>query len=106
MLLNLDGATGFLELGFGGFGFVLGNAFQYSRWCAFDQSLGFRQAQTGFDFAHSLDDLNLFPAVAREDNVEFGLLFSRRGIAATTTALRRRAAADVDDDRPRRRRRL
>ena len=86
MLLELDGSAGFLKLGLGGFGFVLGDAFQNSRRCAFHQSLGFRQAQTGFDFAHSLDDLNLLAAITREDDVEFGLFFSRRGITSTTTA--------------------
>ena len=74
-LLEFDGAAGSFDLGFDVFGFCLVDAFLDSLWSCFDQCLGFGQAEAG-DGTDFLDHLDLLAAVARQDDVEFGLLFS------------------------------
>src|ERR1044071_9022586 len=83
-LLELDGAAGFLDLLLDLLGLVLRHAFLDGLRSAFDQRLGFAQAQAG-DGADFLDYVDLLAAVAGEDDVELGLLFSSRGSSATAS---------------------
>src|SRR3989337_1407126 len=76
-LLQLDGAAGFLDLLLDLLGLVLVDAFLDGLRRAFDQRLGFAEAQAG-DGADFLDDVDLLATVAGEDHVEFGLLFFSR----------------------------
>ena len=83
-LLEFDGAAGFLDLLLDLFGFRLGDAFLDRLRSAFDQRLGFAEAELG-DGADFLDHVDLLAAVVDEDDVELGLLFldrSRGGAAA------------------------
>src|ERR1044071_5763338 len=77
-LLELDGAAGFLDLLLDLLGFVLVDAFLDRLRSGLDQSLRFAQTQAG-DRADFLDHVDLLAAVAGQDDVEFGLLFSGRG---------------------------
>ena len=74
-LLELDGSAGFLDLLLDLFGFVLVDAFLDGLRSAFDQRLGFAEAETG-NRANFLDHVDLLATVTGEDHVEFGLLFS------------------------------
>src|SRR6187200_1316910 len=76
-LLELDGSAGFLDLLLDLLGFVLVDAFLDGLRSAFDERLGFAQAQAG-DGADFLDDVDLLATVAGEDHVELGLLFGSR----------------------------
>ncbi len=67
-LLEFDGAAGSFDLLLDFFGFRLGNAFLDSLRSAFDQRLGFAEAQTG-DGADFLDDVDLVATVAGQDDV-------------------------------------
>src|SRR6476469_6152051 len=79
--LELDGAAGFLDLLLDLLGFVLVDAFLDGLRRAFDERLGFAQAQAG-DRADFLDHVDLLAAVAGENDVELGLLFSSRSSSA------------------------
>src|SRR4030095_10298286 len=76
-LLELDGAAGFFDLLLDLLGFVLVDAFLDGLRSAFDERLGFTQAQAG-DGADFLDDVDLLATVAGENHVELGLLFGSR----------------------------
>ena len=93
--LTFDAGAGFFELLLELFRFVFGDTFLDGRRRAFHHVFGLFQAQTG-DLTHRLNDSHLVGAEARHDDVELGLLFSRRssfasGAAATATG----AAADT-----------
>src|SRR5262249_30245928 len=75
-LLEFDLGAGSFQLLLDVFGFGLVGAFLDSLGSAFDQSLGFAQAQTG-DGTDFLDDVDLVVAEGGEDHVEFGLFFNR-----------------------------
>src|SRR5918994_5298264 len=77
-LLQLDGAAGILDLLLDLLGFGLVDAFLDRLRSAFDQRLGFAEAELG-DRADLLDDVDLLAAVAGQDHVELGLLFGSRG---------------------------
>src|SRR5579872_1233074 len=82
-LLEFDLRAGLLELRLDLVGLVLRNAFLDVLRGAFDQILGFLEAETG-DRADFLDDLDLLVAGGRQNNRELGLLFSRSsGTAAS-----------------------
>ena len=81
-LLELDGTAGCFDLALDFFGFRLVDAFLERLGRAFDESLGFREAQAG-DGADFLDDLDLLATVAGQDDVEFVLFF---GCGGVTTA--------------------
>src|SRR6476620_4299470 len=76
-LLELDGAAGFLDLLLDLLGLVLVDAFLEGLRRAFDERLGFAEAQAG-DGADFLDAVDLLATVAGEDHVELSLLFSGR----------------------------
>ena len=83
-LLDLDlRACGF-ELLLDLFGFGLGRAFLDGLRSAFDEGLGFGEAETGDRGADFLDDVDLVRAGLLEDDVERGLLF--RGCCSGSTA--------------------
>src|SRR5262249_38689918 len=82
-LLEVDLGASLLELGLDLVGFVLVDAFLDRLRRAFDQVLGFLQAETR-DGANFLDDLDLLVAGGSQHDREFGLLFSRSGGSATT----------------------
>src|SRR6187200_511725 len=84
-LLELDGSAGFLDLLLDLLGFVLVDAFLDGLRSAFDERLGFAQAEAG-DGADFLDDVDLLATVAGEDHVEFGLLFSSRASGGDSRA--------------------
>src|SRR5688572_30141578 len=63
----------------------LRHAFLDGRRNAFDQVLGFLEAQAG-DFADDLDDANLVGAEAGHGHVELGLLFDDRSSSGSATA--------------------
>lgn len=67
----------------------LGNAFLDGLGSAFDEVLGFLEAEAGH-FADNLDDADLVGTDFLEDNVEFGLFFSGRGSNTTGRRGRRR----------------
>src|SRR3546814_16893932 len=75
-LLQFDGRAGSFELLLQLFGFRLAGAFLDGLRCAFDERLGFAKTQSG-DRAAFLDAVDLLSAVTRQDDVDFGLLFSR-----------------------------
>src|SRR6476620_2548529 len=87
-LLELDGAAGFLDLLLDLLGLVLVDAFLDGLRRAFDERLGFAQAEAG-DGADFLDDVDLLATVAGEDHVELGLLFSGRSRAGAAAGGRR-----------------
>src|SRR5665213_1375704 len=72
-LLDGDGRAGGLELGLDLFGFLLGDVFLDVLRGAFDQVLGFLQAEVGTDRADFLDHVDLLVATGGEDNRELGL---------------------------------
>src|SRR6185312_15047189 len=81
-LLQLDGSAGVLDLLLDLLRLILVDAFLDGLGRAFDQRLGFAQTQAG-DRADFLDHVDLLAAVAGQDHVELGLLFSRsRGSSA------------------------
>src|SRR6476646_11761568 len=86
-LLELDGSAGFLDLLLDLLGLVLVDAFLDGLRRAFDERLGFAQAEAG-DRADLLDHVDLLPAVAGQNDVEFGLLFG--GGAGSGGSSRRR----------------
>src|SRR3954451_8708009 len=75
-LLELDLGAGLLELGLDLLGLVLRHAFLDGLWRAFDQVLGFLQAQAG-DGADLFDDFDFLVAGSSEDNSKFILLLTR-----------------------------
>ena len=77
ILLDVDLGAGFLKLLLEVSGFSLGNAFLDSLRSAFDEVLGFLEAEAG-DAADFLDDVDLVCAGIREDDVELGLFFFSR----------------------------
>src|SRR3546814_20325511 len=66
-------------------GFFLVHAFLDGLRRAFDQRLGFSQAERG-DRTDFLDDVDLLATVIDEDDVEFGLLFSGRCSSGSSRA--------------------
>ena len=88
-LLELDGCASLLKFCLGGFGLILGHAFQDGCRGAFNQALRLSQAQTGLDNAHGLDDLNFLAAGTHQDDVKLSFLLSRAGIRAFTAACSR-----------------
>src|SRR4051794_29135403 len=76
-LLELDGSAGILDLLLDLLGFVLADAFLDGLRRAFDQRLGFAEAEAG-DRADFLDHVDLLATVAGENDVELGLLFGSR----------------------------
>ena len=83
-LLEFDLSAGSFELLLEVFSFSLGSAFLNSLGSAFDEVLGFLQAEAG-DFTNSLNNGDLVRADFRQNDVEFGLLFSSRGSSATSS---------------------
>src|SRR6187551_3931045 len=81
-LLELHLGTGGLELLLDLFGFGLGGAFLDRLRRAFDEVLGFLEAQAG-DGADFLDDADLVRTGLEEDDVELGLLFGGGGRASS-----------------------
>ena len=69
-LFDLDGRSGFGELGLDLFGFVLRNAFFQGLRSTVDEVLCFLQAETCNDFANDLDDRDLVAAGCRQNDVE------------------------------------
>src|SRR5947209_5248654 len=90
-LLELDLRAGLFELRLDLVGLFLGDALLDGLRRAFNEVLGFLEAETG-DGADLLDDLDLLLAGSRKNDREFGLLFgrSRRSAAAGGTAGRNR----------------
>src|SRR5262249_48160462 len=82
-LLEVDLRTSLLELGLDLVGLVLVDAFLDRLRSAFDEVLGFLQAETG-DGADFLDDLDLLVAGSGKHDREFGLLFSGSCGSATS----------------------
>src|SRR3546814_7502891 len=78
-LLQLDGRAGFFELLLQLLGFFLVHAFLDGLRRAFDQRLGFSQAERG-DRPAFLDAVDLLSTVIDEVEVDFGLLFNGRNI--------------------------
>ena len=78
-LLDFDLGANFGESSLDLFGFFLGHGFLQSLGAAYHEFLGFLQAQAGHQFAHSLDNLDLFGAGVNQHDVEFGLFFSSSG---------------------------
>src|SRR5439155_8324689 len=76
-LFELDGAAGILDLLLDLLGLVLVDAFLDRLRRALDQRLRLAEAKAG-DHADFLDHVDLLAAVAGEDDVELGLLFSGR----------------------------
>ena len=76
-LLDLDGTTGSGDLRLDFFGFSLVDGFLDRLRSGFNQRLGFGEAELR-NRADFLDDGDLVAAVAGQDDVEFGLLFSSR----------------------------
>src|SRR3546814_351084 len=66
------------------FGFGLVGAFLDGLRSAFDQRLGFAEAQAG-DGADFLDDVDLLAAIAGQDHVELVLFFSGRSGSASSS---------------------
>ena len=83
-LLEFDLSAGSFELLLEVFSFSLGSAFLNSLGSAFDEVLGFLEAEAG-DFANSLNHGDLVGTNVSENDVEFGLFFSGRGSSATST---------------------
>src|ERR1700761_2645852 len=83
-LLELDLGASLLELGLELVGFFLVDAFLDRLRRAFDEVLGFLEAETG-DGADFLDDFDLLLAGGGQNDRELGLLFNRSGGSATTT---------------------
>src|SRR6185437_8714470 len=82
-LLELNLGAGLLELGLELIGFVLVDAFLDRLRSAFDEVLGFLEAEAG-DGADFLDDFDLLVASGGENHRELGLFFSGSGGSATT----------------------
>src|SRR5690606_39439448 len=82
-LLDLDLGAGFLELLLDLFGLLLGDVLDDVLRSAFDQVLGFLQAQVRTDAADFLDHVDLLVAAVQQDDGEFGLLFAGRSGVAT-----------------------
>ena len=83
-LLEFDLSAGSFELLLEVFSFSLGSAFLNSLGSAFDEVLGFLEAEAG-DFANSLNHGDLVGTNVSENDVEFGLFFSGRGSSATSS---------------------
>src|ERR1700759_4419445 len=86
-LLDLDLCACGFELLLDLLSLVLAGAFLDGLGRAFDEILGFFEAEVG-DLTNGLDDLDLVRAAIREDDVELGFLFGRgcsSGGAATST---------------------
>src|SRR3954449_4949875 len=75
-LLDFDLGASALELLLDLFRFVLADTLFHGLRSAFDQILGFFEAEVR-DLADGLDDLNLVRAAVGENDVELGLLFHR-----------------------------
>src|SRR6478736_9062052 len=84
-LLDLDLCACLFELLLQVSCFVLGNGLLERLGGAFDQVLGFLEAQAG-DLTHDLDDVDLLRTSVSEDHVELGLLFLGGGSSATTSS--------------------
>ena len=72
--MTFDFGASFFEFAGQLFGCFFVQCFLDRLGCAFDQVLGFFEAQTG-GFAHGFDDSDFLAAVALEDHVESSLLF-------------------------------
>src|SRR3954454_23467277 len=83
-LLQFHLGASLFELGLDLVGFVLVDAFLDRLRRAFDEVLGFLEAQAG-DGADFLDDLDLLVAGSGEHDRELGLLFSRSSGSATAS---------------------
>ena len=75
-LLDFDFGAGGFDLFLDLFRFFLGHAFLEGLRSAFDESLRFRETQTGDRGTNFLNDGDLVRAAINEDDVEAGLLFS------------------------------
>src|ERR1700742_2262863 len=82
-LLELNLGASLLELGLELVGFFLVDAFLDGLRRAFDEVLGFLEAETG-DGTDFLNDFDLLVAGGSENNRELGLLFSRSSSSAAT----------------------
>src|SRR3989344_6896668 len=78
-LLDGDGGAGFFQLLLDFFRFLLGNVFLHVLRSAFDQVLGFLQAEVRTDAADFLDHVDLLVATGGQNNGELGLLFGGFG---------------------------
>jgi hypothetical protein len=95
MLLELDFGASLFELLLGGFGGVLGDAFEHLGRGAFDELLGVGEAETGSHFAHRLDDGDLVGTAIGDDDVEFGLFFDGFGGGGGPAIMATGAAAET-----------
>jgi hypothetical protein len=85
-LLNFDFGAGCFELSLKLFCFFLGDAFLEGSRSALNKLLSVSESETGDSAANFFNDRNLVAAVALEDDVEFGLFFSRSSVSATTAS--------------------
>ena len=85
ILLDVDLGAGFLKLLLEVSSFALGDRFLDRLRSAFDEVLGFLEAETG-DGADFLDDLDLLVAGRGQDNGELGLLLGGGGSASGLSA--------------------
>ncbi|MEY9562728.1 hypothetical protein ABIA26_005070 [Sinorhizobium fredii] len=82
-LLDVDLGASVFELLLEVSSFRLGNGFLDSLRSAFDEVLGFLEAEAG-DGADFLDDVDLVRAGIRQDDVELGLFFFSRSSSASS----------------------
>ena len=100
LLLEFDGCASLLKFCLGGFGLILGHAFQDRCRGTFNQTLRLGQAQTGLDSTYGLDDLNFLAAITHQDDIKLSFLLSRAGIRAFTTACSRNRNRGSSTDTP------
>ncbi len=100
LLLEFDGCAGLLKFCLGGFGLILGHAFQDRYWGTFNQTLRLGQAQAGLDYAHGLDDCNFLAAVTNQYYVKLSLLLSRASICTVNSACSRNRNRGSSTDAP------
>src|SRR5690606_26249732 len=98
-LLQLNLGAGSLELRLDLLGFVLRYAFLHRLGRGLDQILGLLQAQAR-DGAHFLDHVDLLGAGIGQDDVELGLLLSRRSRSRSTAGYRRNRHRSSRRDAP------
>ena len=75
-LFNFDDCALGFQLGLRISGSILADTFDHVLGCAFDQILGFFQAEAG-EGTHNLNDVDLLRAAILQDDSEFGLFFNR-----------------------------
>ena len=94
-LLDFDLGTGGFDLLLDLFGFGFGDTTLEHFRSAFDEGLGFGEAETGDRAADFLNDSNLVRAAFGEDNIEFGLFFFCFSDGRSATATGRSSGANA-----------